>query len=176
MMWGINNGILDSNAFLPCVKKAWTDLVANVNPQGMLLRCQTPSAAPANIPVNLSSREGEGAFMLSGEELVKWALGGTSIFSPPPSAVPLIKQERALRPTASGISFFLTNPRQSVLRIYDLTGALVADRSGMARQLRPGSASLTWETLGISTRAFVVSLFDGAGNVPAQVVMRLNAR
>ena len=176
MMWGINNGILDSNAFLPCVKKAWTDLVANVNPQGMLLRCQTPSAAPASIPVNLSSREGEGAFMLSGEELVKWALGGTSISSQRPSAVPLTKQERALRPTASGISFFLTNPRQSVLRIYDLTGALVADRSGMVRQLRPGSASLTWEALGISTRAFVVSLFDGTGNVPAQVVMRLNAR
>jgi hypothetical protein len=176
MMWGINNGILDSNAFLPCVKKAWTDLVANVNPQGMLLRCQNPSAAPASIPVNLSSREGEGAFMLSGEELVKWALGGTSISSPPPSAVSVSKQERTLRPTASGISFFLTNPRQSVLRIYDLTGTLVADRSGMVRRLRPGGASLTWEALGVSGRAFVVSLFDGAGNVPARVVVRLNAR
>jgi hypothetical protein len=37
---------------------------------------------------------------------------------------------RASRPTAAGISFFLTDPRRSVLRIYDLTGALLADRSG----------------------------------------------
>jgi unsaturated rhamnogalacturonyl hydrolase len=178
MMWGVNNGILDSTAFLPCIKKAWTDLVANVNTDGKLLRCQVPSAAPASIPVNPSNNlgEGEGAFMLSGEELVKWASGGTSISSRPSLGVSGKNQERALRPTASGISFFLADPRQSALRFYDLTGALVADCSGMVRQLRPGSASLSWEALGISGRVFAVSFSDGAGNDPARIVMRLHAR
>ena len=177
MMWGINNHILDSAAFMPCVKKAWTDLVANVNTDGKLLRCQTPSAAPASIPVSPNNLgEGEGAFMLSGQELVKWALGGTSVPRPRSSAIADRTPARRLLATASGISFSLVDPRQSALRIYDLKGTLVADRSGMVRQLRPGNASLSWKELGISGRAFVVSLFDGAGNVPARVVVRLNAR
>jgi rhamnogalacturonyl hydrolase YesR len=176
MIWGINNHVLDSNAFLPCVKKAWTDLVANVNSQGMLLRCQNPSAAPAAIPLNLSSREGEGAFMLSGQELIKWAQGGTSVPRPPSSAIAGRTFAKKLLTTASGISFFLNDPRRSSLGIYDLKGALLADCSGMVRKLLPGSASLSWEALGISGRAFVVSLFDGAGNVPTRVVMRLHAR
>ena len=175
MMWGVNNGILDSTAFLPCIKKAWTDLVANVNAQGMLLRCQTPSAAPASIPVNLSSREGEGAFILSGQELVKWAQGATSI-SPSPSLVGSHPHStREIRCTASGISFSLSNPRQSTFRIYDLKGALVADCSGMMTNLQPGGASFTWKALGISQRVFVVSLFDGTESLPARVVMRLHA-
>jgi Predicted unsaturated glucuronyl hydrolase involved in regulation of bacterial surface properties, and related proteins len=175
MIWGVNNGILDSTVFLPCIKKAWTDLVANVNAQGMLLRCQTPSAAPASIPVNFSSREGEGAFMLSGEELVKWALGGTSVSFPPSPAVSGRNPAHDLRSTASGISFFLANPRQSALRIYDLKGALVADRSIMVKKLQPGIASLAWESLGISNGDFVVSLFNGAEHVSSRVVMRLHA-
>jgi rhamnogalacturonyl hydrolase YesR len=172
MMWGVNNGILDSTAFLPCIKKAWTDLVANVNPQGMLLRCQNPSAAPNSIPVNLSSREGEGAFMLSGEELVKWAQGATPAARRPLSGIAGHTTE--IRSIASGISFFLADPRQSTLRIYDCKGTLVADRSGMLKNLRQGDASLTWEALGISERTCVASLFNGAANLYA-IVIRLRS-
>jgi hypothetical protein len=176
MMWGVNNHILDSTSFIPCVKKAWTDLVANVNAQGMLLRCQNPSAAPNNIPVNLSSREGEGAFMLSGEELVKWAQGGTSVPRPQSSSIADRTHAQKLKAGESGISFFLNDPRRSLLRIYDLKGTLLSDCSGALRRLRPGDAFITWEALGISGKTFVVSFNDGAGNVPARVVMSLHAR
>ncbi|MGB7566425.1 MAG: glycoside hydrolase family 88 protein [Chitinivibrionales bacterium] len=172
MMWGVNNGILDSTTFLPCIKKAWTGLVANVNSQGMLLRCQTPSAAPASIPANNSSREGEAAFIQSGQELIKWFQKSTPISA---STVSMQNFAPLLRSTASGISFFLARPMQATLRIFDIKGALIADRTGMVRQLQPGGGSLTWESLGISGRSFVVSFNDGAGNNPSRIIMRLHA-
>jgi rhamnogalacturonyl hydrolase YesR len=174
MMWGINNGILDSASFFPCVKKAWTDLVANVNPQGMLLRCQTPSAAPAGIPVNLSSREGEGAFMLSGQELVKWAIKSTPVSNP--QTAPDNTITRSLIATTRGISFFLSDPRLSTLKLYDLKGALLADCSAALKNLTSGNSSLSWESLGVSGNVFVARLYNGAGNSSARVVMKTRSR
>jgi rhamnogalacturonyl hydrolase YesR len=73
MAWGINNGVLDPAKFLIPVRKAWSALVKNISPtDGRLQWCQHVNMRPYNdIEKNYSSAEGEGAFMLAGEEMYK---------------------------------------------------------------------------------------------------------
>jgi rhamnogalacturonyl hydrolase YesR len=177
MMWGVNNAVLDSTAFLPCIKKAWTGLVANVNTDGKLLRCQVPSAAPANIPLNPSNNlgEGEGAFLLSGQELVKWSQKSTAISDASFGGALKRGHSPLMSVTTSGISFFLSDPRKATLKIFDLKGVLIADLRGALARLQPGNVSLPWKALGIPKRSFVVKLFDENGESVSRVVMRLNA-
>jgi rhamnogalacturonyl hydrolase YesR len=176
MMWGVNNGMLDSTAFLPCIKKAWTGLVSNVNAQGMLLRCQTPDWQPNNIPVNYSSREGEAAFLQSGQELIKWFQKSTPIAEKPFRAVLKQNSSTHLTVTGSGISFYLADPRQAILKIFDLKGILIADRRALVRQLRPGTWSLSWKTLGIPKQSFVLHLFNGAEELSSRVITLARAK
>jgi rhamnogalacturonyl hydrolase YesR len=77
MAWGINNHVLDSAQYIGCARTAWRDLVANVGTDGSLQRCEDVSDQPASINVGHSSFEGEGAFMLAGEEMWKMATHAT---------------------------------------------------------------------------------------------------
>src|SRR5207249_5457812 len=48
LAWGINNGTLDRETYLPHVLKAWTGLVGKVTPEGKLGYVQGVAAAPGN--------------------------------------------------------------------------------------------------------------------------------
>ena len=76
MAWGINNGVLDKTTFEQPMRKAWSGLVRNVSAaDGRLQRCQGVTSAPGTVGVSNSSAEGEGAFLLAGEEMYKYVTG-----------------------------------------------------------------------------------------------------
>jgi unsaturated rhamnogalacturonyl hydrolase len=71
MAWGMNNGIMEKTKFLQPAKRAWSALVNNISPtDGRLRWCQHVNMRPySDIDQTYSSAEGEGAFMLAGEEM-----------------------------------------------------------------------------------------------------------
>lgn len=71
LAWGINNGILDKDAYLPVVKKAWTGLNAYVTSEGRLQWVQPIGAAPDTVTEDNYQEYGAGAFLLAGSEVIK---------------------------------------------------------------------------------------------------------
>jgi unsaturated rhamnogalacturonyl hydrolase len=84
-VWGINNGLLDKQTYEPLVRKTWSALVSNIGADGRLQWCQTINAQPDHVAQTFSAPEGEGAFMLLGEELAKMIVA-TSIQNMPRAA------------------------------------------------------------------------------------------
>jgi rhamnogalacturonyl hydrolase YesR len=72
MAWGINNGILDRETYLPVVKKAWVGLNKCVQKDGHVGWVQPIGADPRK-NFNADSWEvyGSGAFLLAGSEVIK---------------------------------------------------------------------------------------------------------
>jgi len=72
MAWGINNGILDKETYLPIVKKAWIGLNKCVKEDGHVGWVQPIGADPKK-NFNADSWEvyGSGAFLLAGSEVIK---------------------------------------------------------------------------------------------------------
>lgn len=72
LAWGINNGLLDSNKFLPAVQRAWKGLNGLIQPDGHVGWCQPIGADPRK-NFNADSWEvyGTGAFLLAGSEVIK---------------------------------------------------------------------------------------------------------
>ena len=72
LAWGINNGLLPKNEYLPVVNKAWDALVNCVQPSGMLGYVQ-PIGNKAKAEIKASDTEvyGVGGFLLAGAELMK---------------------------------------------------------------------------------------------------------
>jgi rhamnogalacturonyl hydrolase YesR len=70
MAWGINNGILDRATFEPSVRKAWSGMVKNVAANGALMRVQDVGTQPGTTSVNMSKPYAEGAFCLTGKEMI----------------------------------------------------------------------------------------------------------
>jgi rhamnogalacturonyl hydrolase YesR len=80
--WGINNGLLDRATYEPYVRKTWSALVSNIGTDGRLQWCQTINAQPDHVQQSFSAPEGEGAFMLLGEELSKLIIATSIQHSP----------------------------------------------------------------------------------------------
>lgn len=72
LAWGINNGILDRDSYLPAVKKAWIGLNKCVQKDGHVGWVQPIGADPRK-NFNAESWEvyGSGAFLLAGSEVIK---------------------------------------------------------------------------------------------------------
>ena len=72
LAWGINNGILDRETYLPAIKKAWIGLNGLIQPDGHVGWCQPIGADPKK-NFNAESWEvyGTGAFLLAGSEVIK---------------------------------------------------------------------------------------------------------
>lgn len=70
--WGINNGLLDKQTYLPAVQKAWVALNKCVNEEGRVGWVQPIGADPRK-NFNEDSWEvyGTGAFLLAGSEVIK---------------------------------------------------------------------------------------------------------
>jgi len=69
--WGVNNGLLDREIFLPIIMKTWDGLVSCIHDDGMLGFVQLPGASPTEVNAAQTSSYGVGAFLLAGSELVK---------------------------------------------------------------------------------------------------------
>ena len=71
--WGINNGILDRNEFIPVVEKAWTALVSVVSEEGKVQWGQPVGAAPYKILQDDSHEYVSGMFLLAASEMFRLA-------------------------------------------------------------------------------------------------------
>jgi unsaturated rhamnogalacturonyl hydrolase len=71
MAWGINQGILDRDTYLPVVLAAWEGLVGCVQPDGSFGYVQPPGWEPGPSDANNTSNYGAGAFLLAGSEVAK---------------------------------------------------------------------------------------------------------
>ena len=71
LAWGINQGYLDRQVYLPIVKKAWSGLLTAVHPDGKLGWVQQIGSAPAKVTFDDNQEYGSGAFLLAGAELLK---------------------------------------------------------------------------------------------------------
>jgi rhamnogalacturonyl hydrolase YesR len=75
LAWGINNGILDRETYLPVVKKAWAGLNSLITPDGYIGWVQPIGADPQK-GFSPQSWEvyGTGAFLLAGSEVIRLKL------------------------------------------------------------------------------------------------------
>ena len=72
LAWGINNGVLDKEAYLPLVRKAWIGLTTLIQPDGHIGWCQPVGADPRkNFTADSWEVYGTGAFLLAGSEVIK---------------------------------------------------------------------------------------------------------
>ena len=71
LAWGINNGILEKDLYLPVVLRTWDGLNSAVHSNGKLGWVQKVGSAPAGISEDVTEVYGVGAFLLAGSELIK---------------------------------------------------------------------------------------------------------
>jgi len=73
MAWGVNNGVLEKQIYLPVVRKAWSGLVGAVSPEGKLGSVQVVSGWPEPVSPENTHEYAVGAFLLAGSEVIKLA-------------------------------------------------------------------------------------------------------
>ncbi|WP_430937350.1 glycoside hydrolase family 88/105 protein [Saccharicrinis sp. 156] len=79
MAWGINNGLLDKETYLPTVIKGWNGLVSTaLTSNGRIGYVQGVADEPKDaqpVTINTSREYGEGNFLLAGTEVIQLAEG-----------------------------------------------------------------------------------------------------
>ncbi len=75
LAWGINEGILDSAAYVGATLKGWQSLVSHVNEEGMLGYVQPTGAGPGMAWPNRTEVYGTGAFLCAGYEMLRLLQG-----------------------------------------------------------------------------------------------------
>ena len=76
MAWGVNNGLLDRDTFVPVVMRAWGGLTRYVHPDGKLGYVQPVGADPKPATADMTHEYAMGLFLLAGEEMVKLLQSG----------------------------------------------------------------------------------------------------
>lgn len=71
MAWGINNGVLEKDRFLPAVLKAWEGLCDVVNDYGRVCFVQPGGASPVVFPERYTHAYAVGGFLLAGEQMLE---------------------------------------------------------------------------------------------------------
>ncbi len=69
--WGINNGLLPEEDFMPSTQKAWASMVAAIQDDGMLGYVQRVGDQPDSVSMKDTEAYGAGAFLLAASELIK---------------------------------------------------------------------------------------------------------
>ena len=69
--WGVNNGILDRERFLPVVKNGWAALASVVNKEGAVTWNQPPGGGPGMVKETDSTEYGSGIFLLAASEIIQ---------------------------------------------------------------------------------------------------------
>ncbi len=76
LWWGLNNGVLDPDTYLPHAVRAWTAMVAAVHPGGKLGWVQPIGDAPENITADKNEVYGTAALALAGTEVIRYINSG----------------------------------------------------------------------------------------------------
>lgn len=71
MAWGVNNGLIDRNTYLPQVIKGWNALMQAVASDGKLQYVQQIGDRPDNVKAADSQEYGGGAFLMAASEIIK---------------------------------------------------------------------------------------------------------
>ncbi len=73
LAWGINEGLLDRETYLPAVERAWSSLVSNLYADGRLAYVQPSGSAPQVVHRESTDVYGVGAFLLAASEVYRLA-------------------------------------------------------------------------------------------------------
>jgi rhamnogalacturonyl hydrolase YesR len=130
MAWGIRNGVLDKETYLPVVKKAWTALTGAVSPTGMVQWGQQVGDQPFDTKQSESHEYVTGAFLLAASEVLRLTEAGLLKIDslPATSAIPLLPPPAiapgplpvGAQPLSGDINTFLT--RQEATPGFQPTG------------------------------------------------------
>ena len=71
MAWGIDNGYLDKDTYLPAVVKGWKSMVTSVWPDGKVGFIQPIGADPKSVTRDMTEVYGVGGFLMAGTEIVR---------------------------------------------------------------------------------------------------------
>ena len=71
MAWGINNGYLDKEKYLPVVVKGWKSMVTSVWPDGKVGFIQPIGADPKSVTKEMTEVYGVGGFLMAGTEITR---------------------------------------------------------------------------------------------------------
>lgn len=71
LAWGINNGYLDKETYLPAVIKGWKSMVTSVWPDGKVGYIQPIGADPKAVTREMTEVYGVGGFLLAGTEITR---------------------------------------------------------------------------------------------------------
>jgi unsaturated rhamnogalacturonyl hydrolase len=69
--WGINNGYLDRELYLPAVVKGWKSMVSSVWPDGKVGFIQPIGADPKSVTREMTEVYGVGGFLMAGTEITR---------------------------------------------------------------------------------------------------------
>ncbi len=73
LAYGINEGLLNKNTYMPVVEKGWKALVSSVNTEGKLGWVQPIGQDPKKVTKDMTELYGVGAFLSAGAEIEKLA-------------------------------------------------------------------------------------------------------
>jgi unsaturated rhamnogalacturonyl hydrolase len=73
LAWGVNQGLLDRDKYLPVIGKAWRGLVRQIYADGRLGNIQQTGVGPAHYLPGSSYNYGVGGFLLAGEQVAQLA-------------------------------------------------------------------------------------------------------
>jgi unsaturated rhamnogalacturonyl hydrolase len=71
LAWGINNGYLDKETYLPAVVKGWKSMVTSVWPDGKVGFIQPIGADPKSVTREMTEVYGVGGFLMAGTEITR---------------------------------------------------------------------------------------------------------
>ncbi|HUX57174.1 MAG TPA: glycoside hydrolase family 88 protein [Bacteroidales bacterium] len=71
MAWGVNNGYLDKETYLPAIMKGWKSMVTSVWPDGKVGYIQPIGADPKAVTKEMTEVYGVGGFLLAGTEITR---------------------------------------------------------------------------------------------------------
>lgn len=71
LAWGVNNGYLDKETYLPAVVKGWKSMVTSVWPDGKVGYIQPIGADPKNVTKEMTEVYGVGGFLMAGTEITR---------------------------------------------------------------------------------------------------------
>lgn len=76
LLWGVNNGYLDKDDFLPVILKGWDGLVKAIHATGKIGWVQDIGMDPRDVSFEDTHAYGAGAFLLAGSEMIKLVENG----------------------------------------------------------------------------------------------------
>ena len=71
MAWGVNNGYLDKEKYLPAIEKGWKSMVLSVWPDGKVGYIQPIGADPKSVTREMTEVYGVGGFLMAGTEITR---------------------------------------------------------------------------------------------------------